>query len=123
MPLRDRARPLIRIALALGLAAAPLSACDSHSERIGDSPRQVTVIGSGHVQGVPDTLTADVGIEFTDPDVDTIGGFVTDYLGRLPHRGEVVTIGPVRFEVLRADARQVHVLLVRVAATLATDAT
>jgi len=69
MPLRDRARPLIRIALALGLAAAPLSACDSHSERIGDSPRQVTVIGSGHVQGVPDTLTADVSIEFTAPDV------------------------------------------------------
>ncbi len=29
----------------------------------------MTVVGSGQVQGVPDTLTADVGIEFTAPDV------------------------------------------------------
>jgi uncharacterized protein YggE len=29
----------------------------------------VTVVGSGQVQGVPDTLTADVGIEFTAPEV------------------------------------------------------
>ena len=31
--------------------------------------RQVTVVGSGHVQGTPDTLTADVSVEFTAPDV------------------------------------------------------
>ena len=31
--------------------------------------RQVTVVGSGEVQGVPDTLTADVGIEVVAPDV------------------------------------------------------
>jgi uncharacterized protein len=71
MAIRDRARLLIRIALALGLAVAVLSACDSHSGRVGDNPRQVTVVGSGQVQGVPDTLTADVGIEFTAPDVTT----------------------------------------------------
>jgi uncharacterized protein len=35
------------------------------------NPRQVTVLGSGQVQGVPDTLTAEVGIEFTAPDVTT----------------------------------------------------
>ncbi|MGH3966581.1 MAG: SIMPL domain-containing protein, partial [Mycobacterium sp.] len=37
----------------------------------GANPRQVTVVGPGEVQGVPDTLTADVGIEFTSPDVTT----------------------------------------------------
>jgi uncharacterized protein len=68
MAIRDRARLLIRIALALGLAVAVLSGCDSHSGRVGDNTRQVTVVGSGQVQGVPDTLTADVGIEFTAPD-------------------------------------------------------
>ena len=64
MPISQRAKTPIRLVLALGLAAAA-SACD-HSP---DNPRQVTVVGSGHVQGVPDTLTADVGIEFTARDV------------------------------------------------------
>src|SRR3984893_15373411 len=71
MPIPDRARLLIRIALAVGLTAALLAGCDSHGGRVGDNPRQVTVVGSGQVQGVPDTLTADVGIEFTAPDVTT----------------------------------------------------
>jgi uncharacterized protein len=52
------------------LCLATLSACDSHTAKApGANPRQVTVFGSGKVQGVPDTLTADVAIEFTAPDV------------------------------------------------------
>jgi uncharacterized protein len=65
-------RPVRRsIALAAaGLAVAALSACNKHNPAPpGANPRQVTVIGSGQVHGVPDTLTADVGIEFTAPDV------------------------------------------------------
>jgi uncharacterized protein YggE len=54
---------------AVGLAVATLSGCDSHAPTPGANPRQVTVVGSGQVQGVPDTLTADVGIESTAPDV------------------------------------------------------
>jgi uncharacterized protein len=60
-------RPAVLVVV-LGLAAG-VSACDHDHDRVGDNPRQVTVVGSGHVQGVPDTLTADVGIEFTAPDV------------------------------------------------------
>ena len=71
MPIPDRARLLIRIALAVGLTAALLAGCDSHGGRVGDNPRQVTVVGSCQVQGVPDAFTADVGIEFTAPDVTT----------------------------------------------------
>ena len=56
---------------AAGLTVAALSACDKHNATPapGTNPRQVTVVGSGQVQGVPDTLTAGVGIEFTAPDV------------------------------------------------------
>ena len=68
MPVSQRAKTPIGLVLALCLAAAA-SACDHSPERVGDNPRQVTVVGSGHVQGVPDMLTADVGIEFTAPDV------------------------------------------------------
>jgi uncharacterized protein YggE len=69
MPVPERARLPLLLALALGLVVATLSACDSAQGPIGSNPRQVTVVGSGKVQGVPDTLTADVGIEFTAPDV------------------------------------------------------
>lgn len=60
---------MLRLVLALGLTVAVLSACDSAAGSPGDNRRQVTVVGSGQVQGVPDTLTADAGIEFTAPDV------------------------------------------------------
>src|ERR1700727_3583552 len=57
---------------AAGLAMTTASACDSHTTPApGVNPRQVSVLGAGQVQGVPDTLTADVGIEFSAPDVTT----------------------------------------------------
>lgn len=49
---------------------------------------------------------------FSDEDVDTIGGLVANHLGRVPLKGEVFQIDNIRFEVLRANARQVQVLLV-----------
>jgi magnesium and cobalt transporter len=51
-------------------------------------------------------------VEFPDEDVDTIGGLVANHLARVPRKGDVFDIEHLRFEVLRADARQVHVLLV-----------
>ncbi len=48
-----------------------LSGCDSSAGPVGANPRQVTVVGSGEVKGVPDTLTADVSIEAVAPDVTT----------------------------------------------------
>jgi uncharacterized protein YggE len=50
------------------LAVGALSGCDAAGP-VQSNPRQVTVVGSGQVQGMPDTLTADVGIEVTAPDV------------------------------------------------------
>jgi magnesium and cobalt transporter len=50
--------------------------------------------------------------QFSDEDVDTIGGLVANHLGRVPRKGDVFDIDDMRFEILRADARQVHVLLV-----------
>jgi uncharacterized protein YggE len=57
---------------ALGTAAAVLAGCDSApAGPVGANPRQVTVVGSGEVQGVPDTLTADVSVEAAAADVTT----------------------------------------------------
>ncbi|CAN5119136.1 transporter associated domain-containing protein [soil metagenome] len=51
------------------------------------------------------------GTTFEPDGFETVGGLVTDRFGRVPKRGEKLEIGPIRFEVLRADARQVHLLL------------
>jgi len=57
-------------------------------------------------------LNQELDVALSNPEVDTIGGFVTDHLARMPRKGEIVEIGNLRFEILRADARQIHVLLV-----------
>ncbi len=57
-------------------------------------------------------FNATLGVTLPDGDVDTIGGVVANHLGRMPRKGEQFNIDRLRFEVLRADARQVHVLLV-----------
>jgi magnesium and cobalt transporter len=49
---------------------------------------------------------------FSDDEVDTIGGLVIRQLGRLPKRGEVLNLDGLRVQVVRADSRRVHSLLV-----------
>ena len=69
---QSRTQTFVRKSIAsavVSLALVTVSGCDSHHPAPGANPRQLTVVGSGHVQGVPDTLTADVGIEFTASDV------------------------------------------------------
>jgi magnesium and cobalt transporter len=51
--------------------------------------------------------------DLPDIDIDTVGGLVTDHLGRVPHRDEHIQISGFDFQVQRADARMVHMLLVR----------
>jgi magnesium and cobalt transporter len=48
---------------------------------------------------------------FEDEDNDTLAGFILKKLGRVPHKGESLNIDNTHFEVQRADARQLHVLL------------
>lgn len=44
---------------------------------------------------------------------DTIGGVISQTLGHVPQRGEVIEIGGLRFEVLHADSRRAHLISVR----------
>ncbi len=49
---------------------------------------------------------------FSDEEYDTVGGLVIRHFGRLPKRGEAVELEGLRIQVLRADSRRVHTLLV-----------
>ncbi|MFZ1181538.1 MAG: transporter associated domain-containing protein [Herbaspirillum sp.] len=48
----------------------------------------------------------------SDADADTIDSLAASHLGRVPRKGDVFDIDGIHFEVLRADARQTHALLV-----------
>lgn len=53
-----------------------------------------------------------LGCDLADENADTIGGLITNYLQRVPHKGDEFSMGVFHFEVLRADARQVQMILV-----------
>jgi magnesium and cobalt transporter len=52
------------------------------------------------------------GTRFSDEEYDTIGGLVMHQFGRLPRRGEAVTMNGLEFKVLRADRRRIDQLRV-----------
>jgi len=49
---------------------------------------------------------------FDDAEFDTVAGLVMQHLGRVPRRGETVTIGAFEFQVLRTDRRRIDSLRV-----------
>lgn len=53
------------------------------------------------------------GTTFDDEAYDTVGGLVISHFGRVPKRGENIAIGGLKFQVMRADSRRVHTLLVQ----------
>lgn len=59
-------------------------------------------------------FNAQLKTRFESEDVDTVGGLVMTSLKRLPRRGDAIELDGLRFEVLRADSRRVHLLKVSV---------
>ncbi len=90
------------------LAVVGLSACDSSktgpSQQPGKDSRQVTVVGAGQVQGAPDTLTANVSVEFTAPDVTTA-------MNQTSERQQAVINALVNAGIDRKDIRTTQVTL------------
>ena len=57
-------------------------------------------------------FNAAMGTDFSDEDYDTFGGLVLSRFGRLPKRGESIEFDGFKVQVLRADSRRVHTLVV-----------
>jgi magnesium and cobalt transporter len=57
-----------------------------------------------------DDFNQKFGTTFSDEEFDTVGGLVLKRFGRVPRRGEQVSIEGMTFKVLRADSRRVYLL-------------
>ncbi len=51
---------------------------------------------------------------FTTDEYDTIGGFILSQLEHMPKKGESVVVDNLRFEVIRADNRRLHLIKLKV---------
>ena len=67
-------------------------------------------------------FNAKFGSRLAGDSVDTVGGLVVRAFGRLPKRGETVTLGGFRVRVVRADSRRVYTLQVEKSAAAADAA-
>ncbi len=52
------------------------------------------------------------GTAFSDEEYDTIGGLLMQEFGRLPRRGETISVGDLEFRIVRADRRRIDLLRV-----------
>ena len=55
-----------------------------------------------------DEFDAQFGTQFATDEYDTIGGFLVHELEHMPHKGESLTVGNLKFEITKADSRRVH---------------
>ena len=76
---------------------------------VEERPGRYRVKAQTEIADFNEMLLADLPLD----EVDTIGGLVVRALGRVPKRGEKVNVGGFQFQVLRADSRRIHTLLVQ----------
>lgn len=55
-------------------------------------------------------FNAHFATQLSDANADTIGGFILHELQHMPKKGEHVDVENLRFEVIRADSRRIHLL-------------
>ena len=65
-----------------------------------------------------DEFNEQFATDFPDDEFDTLGGLLIREFGRLPKRGEQVSIGKFKFKILRADSRRIYLVQM----TIANDA-
>lgn len=67
-----------------------------------------TYIISGKVE--IDHILEEFNLEFEEGDFETIAGFVTSKIGRIPKSGEIIDIEHYKFTILRTDKRKIELI-------------
>ena len=74
-----------------------------------NAPLDFTVSGATEVEEMEELFD----VELAEDDFITVGGLITHDLGRLPHKGEMLTIKGLLLEVLDVDQKKVKKLRIR----------
>jgi len=82
------------------------------AEIVENGPLDFTVSGATEVEELEELFDVDLA----EDDFITVGGLITHDLGRLPFKGETLTIKGLRLEVLDVDQKKIKKLRIRKAA-------
>jgi putative hemolysin len=93
--------------------AIPSADEDLYIENAGEG--RLLVAGNARL----DDLSEWVGVDLRAEGLDTIGGLVFNRLGSLPHPGEVIEIGKLRFTIQRVTRKRIHEMLVELPPAIA----
>ena len=66
-------------------------------------------------------LNEKLGTDLEAENIDTIGGFVVDHLGRVPEQGTVFTYRGIRFTIFEADERRIQRIHIQMPDIVNTD--
>jgi putative hemolysin len=66
------------------------------------------ISGKVEVDHINEKYSASGGLNIEEGDYETLSGFITTRLGRIPNQGEVVTIGNFKIQIIRATAKKVE---------------
>jgi magnesium and cobalt transporter len=80
---------------------------DDHTIR-REGERQFAVRGTTRIEEFNEYF----GTRFPDEEFDTVAGLLMKQLGRMPRRGEAITLDGFEFRVMRADRRRIDALRV-----------
>ena len=54
------------------------------------------------------------GTQLTTDEYDTVGGFLVTQLEHMPKKGESLTVDHLKFEIIRADTRRIHLIKLKI---------
>ncbi len=82
--------------------AVPNSDAKLYLESIGDG----VLLASGSAR--LEDITEELGVEFEDAGVDTIGGLIFNHLGHLPKQGQEIEVGALRAIIRKVSRKRVE---------------
>ncbi len=54
-----------------------------------------------------------LGLQWVDNSIETVGGFLVKFLGRIPIVGEILDFEKVKIEIISSDSRKINLLLIK----------
>jgi len=68
------------------------------------------ISGKVEVDHINEKYSASGGLNIEEGDYETLSGFITTQLGRIPNQGEIVTIGNYNIQIIRAAAQKIELV-------------